>query len=63
MRPDEFRRQPCGTDPLGGPYYAGRLLKGEKSHDLPTQQSAKVELIINLETVLGHADEVCPVTA
>ena len=47
---------------LAGPY-AGRLLKGEKSDDLPAQQSAKVELIINLETVLGHADEVCPVTA
>jgi ABC-type uncharacterized transport system substrate-binding protein len=49
--------------------YAGRLLKGEKVADLPVQQSAKVELILNLRTakalgidvplsLLGRADEV-----
>jgi putative tryptophan/tyrosine transport system substrate-binding protein len=49
--------------------YTGRILKGEKPANLPVQQSAKVEMFLNLKTakelgltvslpLLGRADEV-----
>src|SRR5262245_63679533 len=40
---------PDGTGRLAG-VYAARILRGEKSGELPVQQSTKVEMFLNLKT-------------
>ena len=69
-RPDENRSGGSLPDAYGlAGAYVSRILKGEKSGELPVQQSTKVQMFLNLKTamalgiampqpLLGRADEV-----
>ena len=57
------------TEPASSASFTGRILKGDKQTELPVQQVAKIELVINLKTtralgimvplpLIGRADDV-----
>jgi len=41
--------------------YVGRILRGQKTADLPVQQAVKIELLINLKTAQSLGPDVWPV--
>jgi putative ABC transport system substrate-binding protein len=57
-RSDELRSQYFDAYRLTG-NYAGRVLKGEKTADLPVQQAVTIEFILNLITARRSALK-CP---